>query len=76
MGRHSTPVPDVDRRLKPETRRGLAPPQGLPINVQDVVLYTPINVIVSSLKNELNEAYGEGNFTLRWADDDDDAPGL
>lgn len=44
-------------------------PQDLPVNVQDVTFFTPIGTVVSAFKDCLNEAYGQDNFTLRWAGD-------
>jgi hypothetical protein len=52
------------------------PMQDLGVNIEDLVFYTPIDVIVSAFKDKLNEAYGEGNFALRWAADNDDVPAL
>lgn len=45
------------------------PPEELAVNVEDLVFVTPIDTVVSAFKDCLNEAYGQDNFTLRWAGD-------
>lgn len=44
-------------------------PQDLAVNVEDLAFFTPIDTVVSAFKDCLNEAYGQDNFTLRWAGD-------
>lgn len=43
--------------------------QELSIHIEDLCFYTPVDVIVQAIMADLNEAYGEGNFELRWKAD-------
>jgi hypothetical protein len=43
------------------------------VSIEDLVFFTPIDVVISSLKDSLTMAYDDGNFALYWADGDYDS---